>query len=337
MNIIEVDHLNKEYKRYKRYDGFLGAMRTLVTKEYTTIEAVKDLSFDIQAGETIGYLGPNGAGKSTMIKMLTGILVPTSGQVTVRGKVPHLNRKENASKIGVVFGQRSQLWWELPVIDSFDVHRHVYKIDEHTYKKNLEFCIELLGLQPFINSPVRQLSLGQRMRAEITLALLHDPDILFLDEPTIGLDVLAKDSIREFLSKVNKEKNTTILLTTHDLQDIEEICSRMLIVNKGDLIYDGDSVSLRKQLGDLRKMRIEFKEDPGRIDIPGIHLKSGEGKVKDFVIERETTNILDLIKEVSSRYNIVDLSIEEANIEDIIRKFYQEIAREEQLKGSERI
>ena len=334
MSIIKVNQLSKEYRRYKRYDGFLGALRTLVTKEYSTVHAVNNLSFDIKAGETIGYLGPNGAGKSTMIKMLTGILVPTSGEVKVRGTVPHLNRKENAGKIGVVFGQRSQLWWELPVIDSFDVHRHVYKIEESTYKQNLEFCIELLDLQPFLNSPVRQLSLGQRMRAEITLALLHDPDILFLDEPTIGLDVLAKDSIRDFLSEVNKEKNTTIFLTTHDLQDIEEICSRMLIVNKGDLIYDGDSSSLRRQLGDLRKMRIEFSEDPGQIYIPGILQKTEKGKVKDFVIEKETTNVLEVITEISSRYHIVDLSIEEANIEDIIRRFYQEIAREEQLTGS---
>ncbi|WP_277678924.1 ABC transporter ATP-binding protein [Gracilibacillus dipsosauri] len=325
MNIIEAQNLTKEYKRFKRFPGFWGAMRTLMTQQYSKVPAVNDLSFKINAGETVGYLGPNGAGKSTMIKMLTGILVPTAGQLFVRGKIPHQSRMENARKMGVVFGQRSQLWWELPMIDSFEVHRHVYKIDEKTYKKNLDFCTELLDLGSFLNSPVRQLSLGQRMRAEIAISLLHDPEILFLDEPTIGLDVLAKDNIRQFLRKVNQEKNVTILLTTHDLQDIEEVCSRMLIVNKGNLVYDGTTMKLRENLGNLRKIRVELKENLDKLVINDLTFQNGDGNIKYLIYERELTNILEVIDYLSQKYTVIDLSIEAASIEDVIRRLYHQL------------
>jgi len=267
MAIIEVQDVTRLFRQYRRYPGIIGAFRSLVTREYTEERAVDGISFSIQEGEAVGYLGPNGAGKSTMIKMMTGILVPTSGDVRVMGRIPHKERRINAQRIGVVFGQRSQLWWDLPVIDSFELHKRIYKLTDAQYRHNLDFCMELLGLAEFAHKPVRQLSLGQRMRVEIAMALLHEPAILFLDEPTIGLDVMAKDHIRKFLRNVNQEKKTTIILTTHDMKDIEEICPRMIIVNKGNLVYDGSVAALRAKLGqadiesDIRALYIQLEDE----------------------------------------------------------------------------
>ncbi|MBS4203544.1 ABC transporter ATP-binding protein [Lederbergia citrea] len=325
MTAIVVKDLVKEFRQYRRFSGFFGSIKSLVTREHTVLRAVDNVSFKIEKGEAVGYLGPNGAGKSTMIKMLTGILVPTSGHVRLMNTIPHKSRRENANKIGVVFGQRSQLWWDLPVMDSFELHKYVYKIPGSKFKDNLNFCVDMLRIADFINKPVRQLSLGQRMRVEIAMALLHDPEILFLDEPTIGLDVMAKDSIREFLRTVNREKKVTIMLTTHDLKDIEEICPRMVIVNNGHLVYDGAVTNLKSQLGNQRKITVEFKSNPGQINLPGTHLVFDEGRRKQFSFDRGTASVFDLLATLSNQYTVEDVSLEDADIEEVIRTLYKQL------------
>jgi ABC-2 type transport system ATP-binding protein len=326
--IIEVESLSKQFQQPKRFRGALGAVRTLLTREYTTRMAVDRVSFAIDEGEAVGYVGPNGAGKSTTIKMLTGILVPTSGVVRVMGRIPHQHRRENARNIGVVFGQRSQLWWDLPVRDSYELHQHVYDIPRDRFRDNLAFCREVLELDAFIDSPVRQLSLGQRMRAEMALALLHEPAILFLDEPTIGLDVLAKDRIREFLKTINRERDVTIILTTHDLKDIEEICPRLIVINFGQAIFDGTVSDLRARLGNQRLVKVEFEHDPGPIDLPGAELVSDDGARKTFRFNRSETSALNLLSSLSGRFPVSDVSLEEVGIEEVIRRLYRDMGRD---------
>lgn len=284
---------------------------------------MRDVSFDITAGEAVGYLGPNGAGKSTMIKMMTGILVPSAGELSVLGRTPHQHRMANARDIGVVFGQRSQLWWDLPVRDSFDLHRRIYDIPAARYAENLAQFSELLDLTPFLDRAVRQLSLGQRMRAEIVMALLHDPKILFLDEPTIGLDVVAKDAVRKFLARINRERGVTIILTTHDLQDIESICPRLIMVDQARLIFDGALKDLRASMGSRRRLTLEFDDDPGALPLLSAKLETDEGLRKHYLIEREEVTILDVLREVGADRRLKDVAIEAPNIEEVIRTYYQ--------------
>jgi len=321
--LIEARAVFKRFRQHKRFPGFLGALKTLVTAEYTEVTAVEDVSFSIGAGEAVGYLGPNGAGKSTMIKMMTGILVPSSGEVTVLGRTPHEKRSEIARQIGVVFGQRSQLWWDLPLIDSFDLHRRIYDIPEARYRENLARFTELLDLASFLDRAVRQLSLGQRMRAEMVMALLHDPKVLFLDEPTIGLDVVAKDAVRKFLAEVNRERGVTIILTTHDLQDIETICPRLIMVDHARLIFDGELKRLRSALGSSRRLTLEFGADPGPLPLATATLTADEGLRKHYRIEREDVSLVDVLGEVGSGRDLKDVALEEPNIEEVIRTFYQ--------------
>ena len=321
--LIEARAVSKRFRQHKRFPGFLGALKTLVTAEYTEVTAVEDVSFSIGAGEAVGYLGPNGAGKSTMIKMMTGILVPSSGEVTVLGRTPHEKRSEIARQIGVVFGQRSQLWWDLPLIDSFDLHRRIYDIPEARYRDNLARFTELLDLASFLDRAVRQLSLGQRMRAEMVMALLHDPKVLFLDEPTIGLDVVAKDAVRKFLAEVNRERGVTIILTTHDLQDIETICPRLIMVDQARLIFDGELKRLRSALGSSRRLTLEFGADPGPLPLATATLTADEGLRKHYRIEREDVSLVDVLGEVGSGRDLKDVALEEPNIEEVIRTFYQ--------------
>ncbi|WP_240420363.1 ABC transporter ATP-binding protein [Paenibacillus periandrae] len=325
MSIIRVNEAVKVFRQYRRFPGVIGSLRSLITREYTEHTAVNGISFEIREGESVGYLGTNGAGKSTMIKMMTGILVPTSGVLQVMGNTPHTSRKKNAQEIGVVFGQRSQLWWDLPVEDSFDLHKHIYKIENKRFHDNLNYCVEILGIQEFIHKPVRQLSLGQRMRVEIAMALLHEPRILFLDEPTIGLDLFAKDQIRNFLKKVNSERKVTIILTTHDLKDIEEICPRMIIVNKGDLVYDGKVSDLRTQIGNERKITIDFRHDIGNIDFPGTILVKDQGLRKTFVLERGKESAFEWVSKIAEKYPVEDVSLEDSDIESVIRTLYENL------------
>jgi ABC-2 type transport system ATP-binding protein len=321
--IIEARAVSKRFRQHRRFPGFLGALRTLVTAEYTEVEAVSDVSFTIAQGEAVGYLGPNGAGKSTMIKMMTGILVPSAGDICVLGRVPHRERQANAREIGVVFGQRSQLWWDLPVVDSFELHREIYAIPRPRFDANMKSLSHLLELEPFLERAVRQLSLGQRMRAEIVMALLHDPKILFLDEPTIGLDVVAKDAVRKFLSWVNRERGTTIILTTHDLQDIEEICPRLIMVDHSRLIFDGETAKLRTALGSARRLMLEFAADPGPLELQSARLTSDDGLRKHYLLERDDISLVQVLDEIGDTTELKDISVEEPNIEEVIRTFYQ--------------
>jgi ABC-2 type transport system ATP-binding protein len=278
--IIEAKDVSKVFRQHKRFPGVAGALRSLFTRQFTEVVAVKDVSFAIESGEAVGYLGPNGAGKSTMIKMLTGILVPSSGAASVLNRTPHLERMRNAAEIGVVFGQRSQLWWDLPVIDSFELHRRIYKIPPQRYRANLDAMTGMLELGPFLDRAVRQLSLGQRMRAELVMALLHDPKVVFLDEPTIGLDVMAKDAVRRFLREINLQRGVTIILTTHDLHDIERICPRLIMVDDGRLLFDGELRKLREALGTRRRLKLEFATDPGPVRLTRGELMADEGRLK---------------------------------------------------------
>jgi len=321
--IIEARAVSKRFRQHRRFPGLRGAIRTLFTAEYSEVAAVTDVSYAISQGEAVGYLGPNGAGKSTMIKMLTGILVPTSGAVSVLGRTPHRERMTNAREIGVVFGQRSQLWWDLPVRDSFELHRRIYGIADARFTANLDYLSDLLDLGPFLDRAVRQLSLGQRMRAEIVMALLHDPKILFLDEPTIGLDVVAKDAVRRFLTRVNRERGTTIILTTHDLQDIEQICPRLIMVDQSRLIFDGDLRNLRATLGSRRRLTLEFGADPGSLTLRTALLTADEGLRKHYLLEREDISLVDVLTELGNGYDLKDIAFEEPNIEEVIRTFYQ--------------
>ena len=321
--IIEARAVSKRFRQHRRFPGFFGALKTLVTSEYTEVEAVTDVSFAIAPGEAVGYLGPNGAGKSTMIKMMTGILVPSAGEISVLGRVPHRERQANAREIGVVFGQRSQLWWDLPVVDSFELHCEIYAIPRPRFDANLKSLSQLLELEPFLERAVRQLSLGQRMRAEIVMALLHDPKILFLDEPTIGLDVVAKDAVRKFLSRVNRERGTTIILTTHDLQDIEEICPRLIMVDHSRLIFDGETAKLRSALGSARRLMLEFAADPGRLELQSARLTSDDGLRKHYLLERDDISLVQVLDEIGDTTQLKDISVEEPNIEEVIRTFYQ--------------
>ena len=340
MPIVEVTSLHKEFRQNRRFSGAFGAVRTLFSREYTTHQAVQDVNFTLEAGEAVGYVGPNGAGKSTTIKMLTGILVPTSGQILVDGRVPSQNRRENARILGAVFGQRSQLWWDLPVLDSFELHQHVYNIADDDYRRTLGFCREVLQLDSFIQSPVRQLSLGQRMRAEMAMALLHEPKILFLDEPTIGLDVLAKDRIREFLRTINRERGVTIILTTHDLKDVEEICPRLIMINHGKVMFADTVARLKATVGDERELKIEFESDPGVIETDAAQLVSDNGATKTFRFASESISTMQVLNEISARYPIRDVSVQEVSIEDVIRKLYLQssdvTSEESQVDGGTR-
>ena len=323
MAIISAQGVEKTFRQPKRQSGLTGAIRSLFSRDYTEVRAVDGISFAIDPGEAVGYLGPNGAGKSTMIKMMTGILVPTDGTLSVLGREPHSNRITNAAEIGVVFGQRSQLWWDLPVRDSFDLNRHIYDIPAPRFAENLTRLTTMLDMGGYIDRPVRQLSLGQRMRAEIAMALLHDPKILFLDEPTIGLDVVAKDVVRKFLAEVNRERGTTIILTTHDLVDIEEICPRLIMVDDGKLLFDGELKHLRSALGSRRRLKLDFGTDPGPIALKTAQLVTDEGAAKHFLLDSEQTSILDVLTELGSGHDLKDVKLEEPDIEEVIRTFYK--------------
>lgn len=324
--IIEVKGLCKEFRIAKRKEGAFGAVRSLFSREYIRKQAVNDVSFAIRPGELVGYIGPNGAGKSTTIKMLTGILVPSGGEVRVRGLVPYERRVENARQIGVVFGQRTQLWWDLPTIESFELLQHIYKVPADRYKANMDRFKDLLGLDEFLQTPVRQLSLGQRMRADLAAALLHDPQILYLDEPTIGLDVVAKEKIREFIREINRERGVTVILTTHDMQDIEKICDRMILIDKGTVIYDGPVAQIKERFGKQRTLVVDLEPNGygDTLGIEGAEEVKREGNRFWLRFNRDVVSASQLIARVSQRYNIRDLTVEEPQIEGIISRIYQE-------------
>ena len=326
MALIEVEDLRKTFQVAARRSGRFAALRTLLARDYRSIPAVDGVSFHIDAGELVGYLGPNGAGKSTTLKMLTGILVPTSGHLLVDGRVPYRQRVEHARGIGVVFGQRTQLWWDLPTIESFELLRHVYRISLPRWRENLETFTELLELGPFLETPVRQLSLGQRMRADLAAALLHDPAIVFLDEPTIGLDVVARDRIRQFLIEVNRERRVTIILTTHDLGDVERLCRRVVLIDHGRVIYDGDLDTLRERFGRWRMLVVDLDGEPLAPDIgdlAGVSIVRAEGPRIWLRFDRRMITAAALIAAIAARASVRDLTVEEPEIEAIVRDIYR--------------
>lgn len=317
-------NLRKEFKIAKRETGFVGALKSVMNRQFVTKEAVKDISFSIEKGEMVGYIGPNGAGKSTTIKMLTGILVPSSGSIQVNGIVPYENRKENAKNIGVVFGQRTQLWWDLPTIESFELLKEIYRVSYSRYQENMETFTEILGLGEFLNTPVRQLSLGQRMRADIAASLLHDPDILFLDEPTIGLDVVAKEKMREFIQEINTLRNVTVILTTHDMEDIEKLCNRMILIDHGQKVYDGDIAAVKSRYGKMRTLIVDVEENGRDLQVSNGELCKQEGNRKWIRFNRDEYSASDVISQITKTHNITDLTVEEPEIESIISRIYQE-------------
>ncbi len=322
--IIETRDLRKVFRTLVRRPGVGGALRTLFSRDYEDKVAVEGVTMALDEGELVGYIGPNGAGKSTTIKMLTGILVPTSGVVRVAGLVPYEKRKENARNIGVVFGQRSQLYWDLPLIESFELLRAIYGIPADRYKANLDHFTELLEMEPFLRTPVRQLSLGQRMRGDFAAAMLHDPRVVFLDEPTIGLDVVAKEAIREFIARVNRERGTTFILTTHDLADVERLCRRIVLIDHGTLVYDGDIDRLRDRYGTHRTLVVTLCEPVDDIKVEGAEVASREGNVVRLRFDRRAVSAETLIRRVADAYDISDLTLEEPELESIIRRIYLE-------------
>jgi ABC-2 type transport system ATP-binding protein len=322
--MIQVTDLQKDFKVYRHHPGFMGAFRNIFDRKFRLVHAVDQVTFSLQPGELVGYLGPNGAGKSTTIKMLTGLLVPTAGEVIVNGQVPWRDRTRYVRQIGAVFGQRTSLWWDLPVIESFSLHQHIYGIPNARFQHNLDTFRKVLDLDPFINTPVRSLSLGQRMRADLCAALLHDPILLFLDEPTIGLDVVAKEHIRQFIQYANREQGTTVILTTHDLSDVEKLCERVLIIDQGRLLFDGNLANLTSRFGGKRALEVDFSEPYADPQIEGAELTSLEGRHAVYRFERDQVSASDLIMRLSSRYRIQDLQVREPDIEDTIRRIYEQ-------------
>ena len=308
----------------RRRPGIGGALRTLFSRDYVERVAVDEVTLALDAGELVGYIGPNGAGKSTTIKMLTGILVPTSGEIEVAGLVPYRERKRNARNIGVVFGQRSQLYWDLPLEESFELLRAIYAIPRERYRANLAYFTQLLEMDEFIRTPVRQLSLGQRMRGDFAAAMLHDPPIVYLDEPTIGLDVVAKENIRQFIARVNAERGTTIILTTHDLADVERLCKRIVLIDDGKVVYDGPIEAIKERYGTHRTLVVQLDGDFPEVAVEGAELASREGNTIRLRFDRRSVTAEQLIRKVAESYCIHDLSIEEPELESIIRRIYVE-------------
>jgi ABC-2 type transport system ATP-binding protein len=321
--MIRVTNLSKHFKIPEPGVGVIDKLRRLVTPHYKIIKAVDDISLTIEKGEIVGYLGPNGAGKSTTIKLLTGVLYPTDGEIEVNGIVPHQNRIANAYNIGVVYGQRSQLWWDLPLMDSFEILAAMYKVPDKQYHQTRDFLVELLEMQEFLDQPVRKLSLGQRMKGDIVASLLHAPSILYLDEPTIGLDVVSKNHILRFLQDLNAEKKTTIILTTHNLSDVERICPRIMIIDKGKIILDAIQAEILARFGQQRQLIIEFEEGIQDIDIPEGELIRQEGNKIWIAFNRNHTSAFDMVNTLGTYKGIKDIAIQEADIESIVTQIYE--------------
>jgi ABC-2 type transport system ATP-binding protein len=323
--IISARNLTKTFTRRTQRAGMLGALRGLADRGGTEVYAVSGVSFDIAPGEMVGYIGPNGAGKSTTIKMLTGILVPSSGSATVAGYVPWEQRRKLAQHIGVVFGQRTQLWWDLPLADSLALLQYMYKVPDNRFRRNFEAAVDLLGMGDFLATPVRQLSLGQRMRGDLAASILHEPPVLYLDEPTIGLDLVAKSRIRDYLADLNRESGVTVLLTTHDLADIERLSTRIIVIDRGELAYDGNLNALKARFGSRRRLIVDY-DDSVRVDssfLPeGVDLIASDGPRVTISFDRTMWTAPALLERMGALGTVRDMGIEEPEIEDVIRQLY---------------
>ncbi len=331
--MIQVEHINKTFKVARRNSGMSEALKALFHREYDYVRALDDISFAIGDGEMVGYIGPNGAGKSSTIKILSGILTPDGGRCLINGRIPWKNRIEHVRDIGVVFGQRSQLWWDVPVIDSFELLRDIYSVPEHKFKENLNELVTLLNLQEIIRTPARQLSLGQRMRCEIAASLLHNPRVLFLDEPTIGLDAVSKIAVRNFILDMNKRYKTTVILTTHDMQDIEALTKRIILIGRGKILMDGNLEDMKKQFGGYKKLILEYS-GKGLDLCEGMHILSNDYSNDEkeqvinghAVIELDSDNILvsDAIARLSSQVDLKDISVSGSSIDEVVVRLYKQ-------------
>ncbi|MBQ3665686.1 MAG: ATP-binding cassette domain-containing protein [Lachnospiraceae bacterium] len=330
--MIEVNNLRKEFKKTIKDPGLKGSIKSLFHPKTETIAAVKDISFEIADGEILGFIGPNGAGKSTVIKMLTGILTPTSGTCTINGKNPTHNRKNYVREIGVVFGQRTQLWWDLPLRETYGVLKEIYEVPDDKFKERMEFLNEVLELEDFITSPVRTLSLGQRMRADIAASLLHSPKVLFLDEPTIGLDVVVKHNIRNAIEYINKKEKTTVILTTHDLADIEMLANRIVMIDKGSNVFDGTISELKSKYGQIRELNFDTSDAKAREKLA--YVKQFKTKKEDIIVEQEgnmvkvrfdssIVPVSEMLSYTLGKIKVNDISVKDADIEEIIARLYK--------------
>ena len=331
-NMIEVKNVSKEFKKIIKEPGLKGSVTSLFHKKQEIVKAVDDISFTVEKGEILGFIGPNGAGKSTAIKMLTGILTPTSGDIMINGQVPYKNRKKYVKEIGVVFGQRTQLWWDLPLTETFTVLKEIYQIEDAAFKNRMDFLNQVLELEPFIKSPVRTLSLGQRMRADIAASMIHNPKVLFLDEPTIGLDVVVKDNIRKAITEINQNEKTTIILTTHDISDIELLCKRIVMIDKGKKVYDGALDKMKEKYGKMREIHINLKstEDMNKLAFAekfnlledDLEVKL-EGKKATIKFNSSKAQVSDMLSYILATITVKDIAVSEADIEEIIRRLYK--------------
>lgn len=331
-SMIHVENLHKHFKKAIKEPGLKGSIKALFKPDYSVVKAVDGIDFDVQAGEMIGFIGPNGAGKSTVIKMLTGILTPSEGFCRINGHIPTESRKEYVKEIGVVFGQRTQLWWDLALRETYMVLKEIYDIPQEDYEKRMAFLNEVLDLEDFISSPVRTLSLGQRMRADIAAALLHNPKVLFLDEPTVGLDVVVKDNIRKAIKRINEESGTTVILTTHDLEDIELLCNRIVMVDKGKKVFDGELSTLRELYGQMRELSFELNhaEDLEKLTYQekfnfaedDLNVKA-EGTGVKVRFNTEVASVENMLSFTLSKVHVKDISVKDADIEEIIRRLYK--------------
>jgi viologen exporter family transport system ATP-binding protein len=325
--LIFVQDLSKQFRSFQRREGVWGSIQNLFVRDYKTVEAVDRVSFSIDRGEMVGYIGPNGAGKSTSVKMLTGILVPSSGEVRINGFVPFRQRRHYVKTIGVVFGQRTQLWWDIAVIESFKLLRRIYDVSQRDFDARMQLFDQILGIRDYLHTPVRKLSLGERMRCDLAAALLHNPPLLFLDEPTIGLDVVAKDHIRQFLRAINREFRTTVLLTTHDLDDIEELCRRIMIIDHGRLLYDGQLGHLKSRLLRTKQIKFVLKERAhalaaGAFSRDGLEVEQLDELTYRIRFDRGKVATADLIRRILAEVEVRDLLIEDEPIEELIKRIY---------------
>lgn len=331
--MIKVQGLSKTFKIVKKDPGLRGAIKGLFSREYTHTHAVDNISFSIKKGELVGYIGANGAGKSTTIKMMSGILVPTQGSCTIKDIEPYKDRRNNAMNIGVVFGQRTQLWWDLALEETFRILKKIYRISDQDFRERMGFLEEVLEMKDFIHTPARTLSLGQRMRADLAASLIHNPPVLFLDEPTIGLDVLVKSRIRDAIKELNRKYQTTVILTTHDMSDIEELCQRIIMIDKGRILYDGDIDSIKDRFGNTRSLIIDLKTPFTRHKTPidkALHLSSGSIIMKEeshrlsIDFPGKQCSVVDIIRYIQEKNDILDFKLKETAIEEIVKKIYRQ-------------
>ena len=335
---IQVEQLNKVFRIAVRQPGFRGAVRGLFSRQYNEVSALNDISFSINRGELVGYIGPNGAGKSTTIKILSGILVPDAGICQVNGLTPWRQRQQHVANIGVVFGQRTQLWWDLPVIESFDLLARIYRLAPDRYRQVRDALVETMQIGNLLNTPVRQLSLGQRMRCDIVASLLHEPSILFLDEPTIGLDAVSKLAVREFVAQLNRDKQVTVILTTHDMDDIEALCERIIVIGNGDILSDGSLESLRASVDTQRQLKLDLAGGVKALEfisIPGVSVSVAEDQSLMLSYDPREITTSELIRQLAERYEVRDLFVESTPIEKVIAELYRrEALKPDSQRGS---